>query len=85
LNYEPSVYEGKITLFRANEIAFEGYSFSDEVSKQFKHQGLGWSEFSTEAIETYQILGNHNTILSEPNVQQLAKQLNCILERIQNS
>lgn len=64
-DYMPKTYAGKVTLFRA----------LDRVSDQ-SDAYLGWAELVQGKIETYQIPGNHFSILHQPNVKDLATQLN---------
>lgn len=66
--YTPqSVYSNRIILFRASE--------------EFHEQStMGWEKFSSKPIETYDIPGDHITIMLEPHVKVLAKQLRACLE-----
>ncbi|MCL2932444.1 MAG: thioesterase domain-containing protein [Trichodesmium sp. MAG_R03] len=64
-DYLPLPYSGPTVLFVA----------SDEVSQR------GWSSLATEAMEIYNIPGDHYGILQKPHVEVLAKQLETCLEK----
>ena len=64
-DYLPLPYSGPTVLFVA----------SDEVSQR------GWSSLATEAMEIYNIPGDHYGILQKPHVGVLAKQLETCLEK----
>jgi thioesterase domain-containing protein/glycosyltransferase involved in cell wall biosynthesis len=67
-DYEPEVYPGKITLFRAAEDA-----------PGEPDPALGWSLWSTEPVEVLLVPGSHRTILLEPHVAAFARALgNCL-------
>ncbi|MEN9521589.1 MAG: hypothetical protein RLZZ381_4177, partial [Cyanobacteriota bacterium] len=66
-NYIPSVYAGKITIFRAKTNPAE--DFYQPVAQ------CGWSGLSDREIEVYDCTGDHYTFIEEPHVQGLARQL----------
>ncbi|MEY4518514.1 MAG: hypothetical protein RLZZ499_1113, partial [Cyanobacteriota bacterium] len=70
-NYIPSVYEGKITIFRVKTDPTK--NFYQPVAK------CGWSELSNQEIEVYDCTGDHYTFIEEPHVQSLARQLQSCL------
>jgi amino acid adenylation domain-containing protein len=70
-NYIPSVYAGKITIFRVKTDPTK--NFYQPVAK------CGWSELSNQEIEVYDCTGDHYTFIEEPHVQSLAKQLQSCL------
>ena len=70
-NYIPSVYAGKITVFRAKIDPTQ--DFYQSVPK------CGWSELSNQEIEVYDCTGDHYTFIEEPHVQSLARQLQSCL------
>ncbi|MDF5727929.1 MAG: amino acid adenylation domain-containing protein [Rhizonema sp. PD38] len=72
-SYRPQTYPGKIILFQASE----GAAISSQDST------LGWGELATEGVEIHWVSGNHRTMLQEPHVQVLAKQLRACLEKLQ--
>jgi thioesterase domain-containing protein len=69
--YQPTVYPGRIVLFRATDIA-----------AAFAHVGpeLGWTGLAEQGIEVYEAPGNHDTLVVEPNVQVLVGHLKASLE-----
>lgn len=66
-NYLPTVYEGKVTVFRVKTDSTT--SFHQPVAD------CGWSELSNQEIEVFDCDGDHYTFVEEPYVQGLAKQL----------
>jgi amino acid adenylation domain-containing protein len=70
-NYIPSVYAGKITIFRVKTDPTK--NFYQPVAK------CGWSELSNQEIEVYDCTGDHYTFIEEPHVQSLARQLQSCL------
>jgi thioesterase domain-containing protein len=78
-SYLPSPYSGRIVLFQAEQAmrkADQGNFRKHEINWG---TFTSWQEFSTEAIETYTIPGNHYTMLTKPNVQILAQRLTKIV------
>ena len=63
--YTPKHYSGRLTLFRAHTRPLLHSQFAD----------LGWSEWVTGGVEILSIPGHHASILKEPNVQVLARNL----------
>ena len=41
---------------------------------------MGWDKYSLKPVETYEVPGEHITMLAEPHVQVLAKHLKVCLE-----
>lgn len=68
--YEPKVYSGRLTFFRASQQP-PGYYVDPQ---------LGWGAIATEKVETYEIPGHHSSIVTSP---VLAEKLKVCLERIQ--
>jgi thioesterase domain-containing protein/acyl carrier protein len=66
--YRPYIYEGQVTLFRAS------------VPRQTPEQS--WGSLAGGGYQVYDVPGNHETMLKEPNVQVLAEQLNSELKRL---
>lgn len=71
--YIPQPYRGRVTLFRASE---EAAADSPDLT-------LGWQELATEGVDIHWVPGNHLTMVREPHVQVLAKQLRACLEQSQ--
>ncbi len=63
--YTPKHYSGRLTLFRAGTRPLL-HSLSAD---------LGWSEWVTGGVEIHSIPGHHASILKEPSVQVLARNL----------
>ncbi|MEA5516374.1 non-ribosomal peptide synthetase [Nodularia sp. UHCC 0506] len=71
LSYSPKqVYPKRIILFRA----------SDSSSDDRDHTSLGWSQFSSEPIETIMVPGDHYSMFAKPNVKILAESLCNLLQ-----
>ena len=71
-DYVPQVvYPNRITIFRASE-----QQLSDDPT-------MGWDKFSSKPIQSYDIPGDHITMLTEPHVQVLAQQLTICIEQSQ--
>ncbi|NLH08316.1 MAG: amino acid adenylation domain-containing protein [Chloroflexi bacterium] len=68
--YTPKPYAGHITLFRAMEE-------SDHSAPQ---PDMGWGEIAKEGVSVYDVPGNHLTMLHEPHVEAVARQLKACLE-----
>jgi thioesterase domain-containing protein len=63
--YTPRHYPGRLTLFRAGTRPLLHSQCAD----------LGWSEWVTGGVEILSIPGHHGSILKEPSVQVLARNL----------
>ena len=74
-------YPDTLTVLRANEDLPEDTNseLASEASADFS---LGWSEFSTEPVDIHFVLGNHVSIMAEPHVQVLAKQLKACIDKV---
>jgi amino acid adenylation domain-containing protein len=76
--YEPQVYDGRVTLFRAEERneedARELRGLVDEEAGE-RDPTLGWGVLTPEPVRVYTIPGDHITISTEPNVGVLAERL----------
>jgi amino acid adenylation domain-containing protein len=73
--YIPQPYPGRVTLFRASEGAVAD---SQDLT-------LGWEELATEGVDLHWVPGDHHTMVVEPHVQVLAKQLRACLEQSQTN
>jgi amino acid adenylation domain-containing protein len=74
LDYEPAIYPGRITLFRAERSAARDSAPDD----------WGWGRLSAEPVSVHAVPGDHHTMLSEPHVQTLAGLLAAQLEAAQD-
>jgi thioesterase domain-containing protein len=69
--YIPQPYRGRATLFRASE----------ETAADSQDLTLGWEKLATEGVDLHWVPGNHHTMVVEPHVQVLAKQLRACLDQ----
>jgi thioesterase domain-containing protein/acyl carrier protein len=67
--YKPTLYPGKITLFRARQL---GRGISHDPH-------LGWDRLAGGGLETHVIPGYHAHIVLEPRVRVLAQELTAVL------
>ena len=73
--YQPGPYDGKVVLFQIEEWEyFEGYSLAPDPL-------YGWEKVARGGLELVQVPGGHYTMLDEPNVSQLANQIQIYLDR----
>ena len=70
LSYVQQVYPGKIIFFKASELIND------------HDPTIGWNDLAKGGIETYDVPGNHFTIMKEPNVLELARRLKDCLDVI---
>jgi thioesterase domain-containing protein len=64
--YRPSVYAGRLTLFRPSE---------DPVSARDGGPEFGWAGFATEGLEVEEVPGSHETLVKQPNARVVAERL----------
>jgi thioesterase domain-containing protein/acyl carrier protein len=73
LDYTPQPLQGRITLFKAEE-PLPGSSRRNS-----------WQDFASEGVEVYAVPGNHFTMIREPHVRVLAKNVaRCIANAAAN-
>jgi amino acid adenylation domain-containing protein len=72
LKYVPQPYPGRINLFRARD----GSRQHDEVDST-----LGWGDLAGSGVELIWVPGNHQTLVSSPNVEVLAQRLSECVDR----
>jgi thioesterase domain-containing protein len=70
MEYVPQVYPGRMTLFRARAQALFGPHDSE----------LGWGPLAAGGVEVKVIPGSHGSMIQEPYVQVLAKELGACLQ-----
>jgi thioesterase domain-containing protein len=46
---------------------------------------LGWRDFALGGLDVLRVAGGHETMLAEPHVQDLARQLTALLDPINSS
>jgi thioesterase domain-containing protein/acyl carrier protein len=73
--YNPSTFQGKLTLWRATEnLIIDDPSILDLPAIYVTQDPLlGWGQRSTSGVETFDIPGGHSSMLQMPNVQIMAK------------
>jgi thioesterase domain-containing protein/acyl carrier protein len=69
--YRPSPYPGSITLFRARS----------PNSPAPVEGTLGWSRVAMGGVDVHEVPGEHLTIMHEPQVEELARNLRVLLDR----
>ena len=65
-------YSGKISLYRSIE----------RPTTVRDYPSLGWDQVTNQEIEIYEIPGHHNTMVHEPNVQILGREIQTHLNKI---
>jgi amino acid adenylation domain-containing protein len=84
--YVPRVYPGRITLFRGNQVDSDFIKAQDVLDGNiidYNDLTNGWGRLSTEPVEVHEVPGHHYTIVVEPNVKALARQLTLCIEKVQ--
>ncbi len=71
--YKPQVYFGSATWFRATEKGLRGVDNPTD----------DWSKWVTGGVEVHEIVGDHGSILKEPQVRHLAERVRFCLNRAQ--
>ncbi|HUO17202.1 MAG TPA: thioesterase domain-containing protein, partial [Verrucomicrobiae bacterium] len=69
-SYLPRVYRGRVILFRSNHRALG----------QVGDPRAGWQHYVSRGLEIYEITGNHENILLEPQVREVADSLKLCLQ-----
>jgi thioesterase domain-containing protein len=72
-SYQPQLYPGRITLFRASERGLRGLEDS----------AGGWEQYAGGGLEVHEFDGDHGNILNEPAVKILAARLCACLDSAQ--
>jgi thioesterase domain-containing protein len=73
--YRPGVYPGRIILFRAQDVytdttLSEAAEIFEEVARSPTY---GWDALCTRPIEVVDVPGNHESLVHEPHVRELAR------------
>jgi amino acid adenylation domain-containing protein len=71
--YEPGVFAGRITLFRAHEA-------DPEEPVRSQTPSLGWEALTAAGVDVHVVPGTHATMGQEPQVRELAARLAACLE-----
>jgi malonyl CoA-acyl carrier protein transacylase/thioesterase domain-containing protein len=79
--YRPSTpFDGELLLLRA----MNGVEEDEAYQYRYIDPLLGWGPRATRGVRTFDIPGGHSSMLQEPNVQVLAKDLQAYLDEVQN-
>ncbi|HEX7447685.1 MAG TPA: alpha/beta fold hydrolase, partial [Pirellulales bacterium] len=70
LEYRPRAYPGKVTLFRAAQLA----------TPLHRQPSLGWLPWTLGGVEEHPLEGEHVNLFQPPNVAGLAEQLTALLD-----
>ncbi len=82
VNYEPQVYPGRITLFRATERDAEMEAHLKSVGQmEYFESSFGWDKVSLESIEVIPTQGHHEVIAEGDNGLALSEQLKDCIDR----
>jgi amino acid adenylation domain-containing protein len=73
--FKPQVYFGSATWFRATEKGLRGVDNPTD----------DWSKWVTGGVEVHEIVGDHGSILKEPDVRYLAESLRACLNRSEDA
>ncbi len=74
INYSPSTYPGRITLFRATESG-------DAHRAEQADLTLGWKDLASGGVEIRLVSGAHESMVTPPHVADLARQLDTCIQR----
>jgi aspartate racemase len=72
--YVPQPYPGRVTVFQASDRALRGVDDDPQA---------GWGEWARGGVEIHNVPGTHMSMMTEPNVRQLAAEVQECLERVQ--
>jgi amino acid adenylation domain-containing protein len=73
-NYASGPYRGRVWLFKAR---------SQPLRPGIWHRrDMGWGEIETGGLAISEVPGNHETVLAEPNVQQVAAKIRQVLSEV---
>ncbi|MBW4477616.1 MAG: amino acid adenylation domain-containing protein [Tolypothrix brevis GSE-NOS-MK-07-07A] len=75
-DYVPQIYPFSLTVFRAQEEIIHDFDNLEWSTDDFF---LGWDKYSTEATQV-EVPGNHFSMLFEPHIHELAKQLKICID-----
>jgi thioesterase domain-containing protein len=83
-NYIPLPYDGRITLFRAADVYTDtALGEAAEIFTEAAHNPTyGWDEIASSAIDLRPVPGDHETIIREPHVRELASALRGFLDEL---
>jgi amino acid adenylation domain-containing protein len=83
-NYVPEPYDGRLTLFRATDVYTD--TALEEAAEIFieaaRNPSYGWDEIARSPIDLRPVPGDHETLIREPHVRELALALRGFLDEI---
>ncbi|NEQ25743.1 MAG: non-ribosomal peptide synthetase, partial [Microcoleus sp. SIO2G3] len=79
--YQPQRYAGAVTLFLATDRSAIADTVCDPALMEIDPL-FGWGKLA-QSVEVYDIAGDHLGILKEPQVKQLALQLQTCIDRVE--
>ncbi len=77
-DYNPQVYRGDMTILRASER-------DEDQQHVYRDPNLGWGNLIGGTIDVHSVPGYHGKMLSQPHVQEVAKQLEACLDKAQGT
>ena len=90
IQYTPQIYHGPIALFRSTTTVDTDTvqsvlpkAYMSRMAPNLRDPLRGWTQWSTLPIDVHMIPGTHATMLVEPHVRILARQLMTCLQAIQ--
>ncbi|MBC1213136.1 amino acid adenylation domain-containing protein [Trichormus variabilis ARAD] len=79
IKYSPQeVYPHRLTLLRAREVNAEDAALLTELRQD---PAWGWGQFSTEKVDIHIVPGDHMTMMTQPHISSVAKQLRICIEQ----
>jgi thioesterase domain-containing protein len=73
-SYRPQVFSGRVILFQSNH----------KPLGQLNDPRAGWKECAARGLEIYEIAGNHENLLLEPQVRFVAERMKACLDQAVN-
>jgi len=75
--YQPDgMFEGELALFRASH----GEGIDEPFVMRYNDPLLGWGRRATQGVRVLDVPGGHSSMLQEPNVRELAKQMQLYID-----
>ncbi len=75
--YAPGPFPGKVVAFLAGDVQHGTRVLADPR--------LGWRDFALGGLDVLRVAGGHDTMLAEPQVQDLARQLTALLDPLNHN
>ncbi|HEX8148767.1 MAG TPA: amino acid adenylation domain-containing protein [Pyrinomonadaceae bacterium] len=83
--YRPPVYPGRITVFKCEDEEPIFYEPLEQAGVDAHDPGLGWGPLTAEPVTTLHIPGNHDRLMVEPFVGEVAAVLRGCLDQIDSA